>query len=176
MPNRINQLIYKELSQKYADAPAMILIGNQGISAKDALEMRQTIQAENCRIQNVRNRIADLVFREELGIKGLQDILEGPTLIIDGDEPATVAKLALKIVKKAPKLNVLGAIVESKVLPADQVKALSTMPTRLELIGMISSQATSPFRKVSAQATAPFANVSSQLKSIAEDKAEPTES
>lgn len=168
MPNRINTLMYKELTSRFKSSGALVMMTNTGLSADDACALRREFRNSSCGLCNVKNSIAALVLEKEMGVKNALNAFKGSTWVAVGDEPATVAKAVLAITKKIKTIEVCGAVVESSVLSADSVKMLSTMPTRLELIGMVSGQAVSPFRRVVAQAIAPHARLASQIKKVGE--------
>ncbi|MFH1377638.1 MAG: 50S ribosomal protein L10 [Planctomycetota bacterium] len=168
MPNRINALMYKELTARFKDSNVMIMLTNTGLSGEDACTVRRQFRDQNFTLSNVKNSVAALVLEKECGVKNADAAFNGPTWVVAGDEPATVAKAALAVVKKMTGIEVCGAVVEKVVLPASAIKTLSTMPTRRELIGMVSGQATAPFRRVIAQAIAPHARLASQIKTVSE--------
>ena len=168
MPNRINALMYKELTARFKNSAVMVMLTNAGLSGEDAGSVRRMFRESQFTISNVKNSVAALVLEKELGVKNADSAFKGPTWVVAGEEPAMVAKAALAVAKKITGIEIAGAVVEKSVLPASAVKMLSTMPTRRELIGMVSGQATSPFRRVVAQATAPHSRLASQIKKVSE--------
>ncbi|MDD4600511.1 MAG: 50S ribosomal protein L10, partial [Negativicutes bacterium] len=74
---------------------------------------------------------------EEAGFVGLEESLEGPTAIaISYTDPVAPAKIVSEFVKenKLQVLEVKAGLVEGKVIDAEGVKALASLPPREVLI------------------------------------------
>ena len=42
--------MYKEIAERYADSAIMVLLCNRGVKAPDAVEMRNAVREQNCRV------------------------------------------------------------------------------------------------------------------------------
>jgi large subunit ribosomal protein L10 len=69
-----------------------------------------------------------------LGIAGLDPYLEGPTAIaISRDDPVAPAKALQEFIRQMRKLEVKGALVEGRVMNAEQVKSLADLPGKAQM-------------------------------------------
>ncbi|RYF32407.1 MAG: 50S ribosomal protein L10 [Cytophagaceae bacterium] len=75
-----------------------------------------------------------------------------PTGVVMGlEDPVTPAKLTYEFLKECDHLKVKGGVVDNRAIGAQEAEALSKMPSREELQGMIVGQAMSPGRNVAGQ-------------------------
>ena len=69
-----------------------------------------------------------------LGIAGLDPYLEGPTAVaISRDDPVAPAKALQEFIRQMRKLEVKGALVEGRVMGADEVKVLAELPGKAQM-------------------------------------------
>ena len=71
-------------------------------------------------------------------------------MILGFRDPVVIAKLAVKFADELPKLEIKGAVLGERVLPAAEVKALATLPPRevllAQLLGLLQAPATQLLR------------------------------
>ena len=89
---------------------------------------------------------------------GLAPYLEGPSaMAVSKDDATAAARILCKFAKTADKLEVKAGVVEGKVYDEAGVKALSTIPSREELLS-----------KLLGSIQSPIANFARVIKQIAE--------
>lgn len=138
-----------------------------GMSVKDMTELRTKLRehgGEYCVVKNTLARKA----AADLGIKGLDDHLKGPTAIAFGyDDPAAVAKAILDYTKEnkakgVPELR--SGYMDGKVLNGADVQALADLPTlpqlQMQLLGLMLA----PHRNVLGVINAPGRQVAQLLE------------
>ena len=77
----------------------------------------------------------------------MSDSLKGPSAIAFGfEDPVSPAKALSKFIKDAKKGEIVAAVLEGKLLTAQEAKALANLPTKEELyakmLGCVNSPAT----------------------------------
>ena len=91
--------------------------------------------------------------------EGLAQYLEGPSaMAVSKDDATAAARILCKFAKDAEKLEVKAGVVEGKVYDEAGVKALSTIPSREELLS-----------KLLGSIQSPIANFARVIKQIAEN-------
>ena len=95
---------------------------------------------------------------------GLAPYLEGPSAMAVSKDDATAARILCKFAKDADKLEVKAGVVEGKVYDQAGVQALSTIPSREELLS-----------KLLGSIQSPIANFARVIKQIAEKDGEVVE-
>ena len=78
--------------------------------------------------------------------------MKGPTAValIKGDTANTVAKVLFNANKDGVTIQVKGALLDGKFMSADEVEALSKLPTKLELIASLMGTMKAPVQKLAA--------------------------
>ena len=126
--NAKKEAIVAELKEQLTTAKGVVLTGYKGLTVAQDTELRRTL------------REAGVTFAaEEAGIEGLNEHLEGTTAFAFADDAVAPAKVICDFIKKnkleeAGVLTVKVGMVEGKVIDANEVKALASLPSREELI------------------------------------------
>jgi large subunit ribosomal protein L10 len=116
----------------------------------------------------VRNRITVRAFAE-LGRPGeVKGLFDGPTAIMDGEDPVSMAKAAVAFAKRSDKLEVKGGLVEGQVLTAAEVRRLSAMPNRHEMRAQLLGLVIGVGGRLAAALTAPGGRIAGALEAMAE--------
>ena len=90
------------------------------------------------------------------GIEGLDNVLEGTTAIaVSNDDQTAPARILAKYAKQFPALELIAGVVEGNYNDQAGIQALSTIPSREELLGKLLGSIQSPI--------ANFARVISQI-------------
>ena len=97
------------------------------------------------------------------------DFLAGPTAIVTGDgDPAEVAKLLVEFLKKNDKASTKGANLEGSVLSAEDVDALSKLPSKDVMRATLLATFMAPASSLVRVFAAPLTGVLYVLKAKAE--------
>ena len=166
MPSRLKEMMLTETKSRFRDVDNMIFVGYRGLSSLAIAEFRNELRKDHVHLRVVRNRIAVRAF-EELGrsdkVKGLFD---GPTAVMDGEDPVAMAKVALAFAKRNEKLEVKGGVVEGQVLTAREIRQLSTMPGRRDLQAGLVGLMLSPGARLAAVLSAPAGVLAGAIKAL----------
>jgi len=136
------------LVSDYQNAKSFVFADARGLKVSTDTEMRADLRKNNVSYKVIKNTTATLIFKE-LGIKGLEDILKGPTAIAYSTEDAIVpAKILKQYADKFDKLKLKGGVIEGKVASADEVKVLARIPGKEVLYGQIAYGLLFPMTKL----------------------------
>ena len=134
MPNQKNQQIVQSLKDKIAQAKSIAIIDYSGTSANDQVKLRQAVADAGGELLVTKNTLIDIA----IGKGKLSDSLHGMSAIVFSNEDEVAAIKALfQFQKDEEKLEIKQGFMEDNVLSADQVKALSKLPGKNELISML---------------------------------------
>jgi large subunit ribosomal protein L10 len=173
-PNRINRLLVKSAAASYKALSGMVMLQNLNLNSEQTLELRQAVRAKNCRLHIVRSRVTKRAL-SELGLKDAGQLFQGPTCVLDADDPVSAAKAAMELLAKYNKaLKLTGGVLEGKVLPAKDVETLARSKSRLELLGDVVGLAKSPGARVAGALKGPGGRIAGAIKALVEklEKAE----
>ena len=118
MPNRINQAMVAEYSEKFGEAPDCVAVDYQSLSVEEISEFRRLANDKEIHVFVVKNSIARRVLSEQLeDSNGLGDVLVGQTaLLFGGEGMPDLARLVAGYQKKTGKLAVRGGLFEKQVV------------------------------------------------------------
>lgn len=140
-----------DISELFASSKMSVFASYQGLTVAEAQELRRNAREAGVKIKVVKNRLVRVAISK---IDSLKDIdssaLTGQMLYAfsDQDEVAPAQAIA-EFAKKHPALQLKGAISsEGNLLSEDEVKALSALPSKNELIAQVLATLTSPVNDV----------------------------
>ena len=100
-----------------------------------------TILVDFCKRKNTLLRIA----AEQAGIEGLEPSLEKNTAIaVSPEDPVAVAKIVCEFAKENKELKVKVGVLDGKVIGADEIKALASLPPKEVLIAKMLGSMNAP--------------------------------
>jgi large subunit ribosomal protein L10 len=135
----------EEIKEVITKAKVAIVSDYRGLSVAEITNLRRRLQKEDGDYTVVKNTLAKLAIKGTQ-FEGLEEFLKGPSAIAFGfgDEVAP-AKVILQYLKEAKKTNeVKGGVLDGKVISASDVKAISSLPGKQELLAKIMGSLNSP--------------------------------
>ena len=134
MPNQKNQTQVAVLQDKIKEAKSLAIIDYSGTSANDQVKLRQAIADAGGEVLVTKNTLIDIA----IGRGKLSDSLEGMNAVVFSNEDAVSAIKALfTFHKDEDRLVIKQGFMDDTVLSATEVKALSQLPSKPELISML---------------------------------------
>ena len=135
----------EEIKESISKAKVAIVSDYRGLSVAEITNLRRRLQKEDGDYTVVKNTLAKLAIKDT-PFEGLDEFLNGPSAIVlgFGDEVAP-AKVILQYLKEAKKTNeVKGGVLDGKVLSANDIKTISNLPSKQELLAKIMGSLNSP--------------------------------
>ncbi len=137
MVKAIRTLIVDELANKLGDLDLCLVVNFKGISSLEAIELRSDLRVNQLRMRVVKNNLAAIALKSK-GKQEIAKLFDGPSAIWHGDtDPVTLAKKAVEWRAKNPKVVLRGGYLNGRLLTAAEVIALSRLPDRKTLLGMV---------------------------------------
>ncbi len=162
--------IMKEIISRLEAADFAFVLNYGGLTVSNLSELRATLKPLNSRAMVVKNTMLDKAVKT-LGWKDISSILTGPTAMVTGaGEVTEVAKALVGFVKKYDKASIKGASVETAALSAADVAALSKLPSKDAMRGMLLGTFLAPATQFVRVLNAPLTNVLYVLKAYEEKK------
>ncbi|WP_096231726.1 50S ribosomal protein L10 [Thermoanaerobacterium sp. RBIITD] len=128
------QKVVNEFKDKLSKAQSVIFTSYSGLTVEDDTALRRKFKEANSEYKVYKNT---LMWRaaKELGYDDLKQYLEGPTSVSFGyEDPVTPAKILVEFLKNKEGLELKAGIVDGKLIGPDEIKALSELPSKEELI------------------------------------------
>lgn len=131
--------IVDELHDKFADAAIVILTDYKGLDVAAMNQLRRKLREAQVEYQVVKNTLM-VRASEQTGVALIKDSFKGPSAIALGyNDPVAPAKVLTDFAKENGKLEIKIGVMKDKVLNLDSIKALSSLPSREQLLGMVLS-------------------------------------
>ncbi len=140
------QAVVAELKEKLSNTKGAVLTNYRGLTVAQDTKLRRTFREAGVEYHVIKNTMTRIAANE-LGIQGLDTYLEGPTAIaLSYTDPVAPAKVISNFVKenKLQALEVKAGLVEGKVIDANGVKALASLPPKEVLIAKMLGSMQSP--------------------------------
>lgn len=129
----------EELTTRLEGAMGVYLADFTGIDVGTVTELRDSFRAKGVAMKVAKNTMVKRAF-DQLGIKGLDGALVGPTALImsDNEDPIAPAKVIVDFHKKNEnKFPVKSIYFDGQPYAGEQVKVLASMPGKRELQAMV---------------------------------------
>ena len=127
----------KELAEKLKEAKLILLTDYRGITVSDVTKLRSELRNVNGEYKVIKNNIIKRALNEN-GENGLDNLLEGPTALIIGNEDyLEPSKLIYNYSKNHEFYKIKGGIIDGKVMTAEEIITLAKLPSRQELLAKL---------------------------------------
>ncbi len=134
----------EELAAALAEAKAIYLADYTGIDVARVTDLRNKLREADVGYQVVKNRLAKRAL-EVAGLDGLDAYLNGPTAIaISKDDLIAPAKILQEVADEEGQFEIKSGFADGKMLSSEDIKALSKLPSREELIVKVLGSVQSP--------------------------------
>jgi len=170
MSKPLKNMLTSYLRDRYAGVDSACVVDLTGLDVKSTEKLRNELRQKGGRLEVVRNRLARHAFADS-PLKALGESLTGPSaLVIAEDSIIDVAKALVAFAKESKKL-----VLKEAILDGDpgliSVAALSTMKSRVEIIGDIAALIWGPGRRVAGAIASPQGKIAGCIKAIADKEA-----
>jgi len=137
----------KEISEKMKNAKIVLLADYKGITVEDDRVMRKAFRESGYYCSVVKNSIIKLAAKDA-GIDGLDDVLQGPTVIVTGDEYTVAPKIMYDFAKTHEFYKIKGGVMDGKIAEVDAITRLAKLPPREVLLTNLASALIGNIRNV----------------------------
>lgn len=139
--------IVSEVAGVAKNALSLVAAEYSGLTVAQLTELRKTGREKGVSIRVVRNTLARRAL-DGTQFACMQEELVGPLLLaFSQEDPGAAARLIRDFVKQNEKLKVKALAIENKLLPAESLSSLASLPTRNEAIGQLMSVMQAPITK-----------------------------
>ncbi|MDY4788360.1 MAG: 50S ribosomal protein L10 [Bacilli bacterium] len=118
----------------------------RGLTVNQLETLRKELRKEDAELKVFKNTLVSKAS-EQLGYNELEEVLSGPNaFVISHKDAVSGPKVLSKFAKTNDKLVIKGGVVEGKVVNANELKVIATLPNKEGLLSMLLSCLTSPVR------------------------------
>lgn len=145
------QKVVSEISTLLSESKMTVIAAYQGTPVKAMQGLRKQAADNGTRVQVVKNRLVIKALQQNKSMKDIDtSVLNGMLMYaFNAEDEVAPAQVLAKFAKTQPTVQFVGAITdEGKLLSAEEVKALSALPSKEQLIAGIINTLNSPVRGV----------------------------
>ena len=148
MPNakvlESKKAVVDALTSKVKEASSVVFVDYKGITVAQDTELRRKMREAGVHYNVVKNTLLRIAA-EQAGIEGLEPSLEKNTAIaVSPEDPVAVAKIVCEFAKENKELKVKVGVLDGKVIGADEIKALASLPPKEVLIAKMLGSMNAP--------------------------------
>lgn len=174
MSKALKRYLANDVKTRLGDSRGVVVVQLDRLTVENANDLRGKLRAEGAKMTVLRNRVAAKAF-EDLGLEGLDGVLDGMSAIAHGenDESVLAVSRVLSDWSKAHKENgikILGGYMDGKVLGPAEVATLATLPSKDELLSMIASAVVAPMQNIGGQINEMLSGVARAVDAVREQK------
>ena len=127
--------VVDEIADVAKNNASFILFDYRGLTAEETSELRKILRDNDSKYKVWKNTLTKRAM-DSLNYD-LEGCLEGPSAIAFSNDAVAPIKALSNFAKEHPALEIKGGIVDGKVTSLDEIKALSTIPSREGLLTML---------------------------------------
>ena len=174
MSKLVKDLIIRDLRNRLEGVEDALLVDVIGLENNKNVALRQRLRKKNIRLLVVKNSLARRATEGTRLAPAFETATGTMALVWGGEDIISLAKEVIKIAeeKDFEKFTAKGGVMDSQPLAAEQVKAVSKWPSRMEQLSILSGQILSPGAKLSSQLLGAGAKLASQIKKKGEEASE----
>ena len=129
----------KELAEKIQAAKMVFFVDYKGITVDEDKEIRKAYRECGNECMVVKNSLIKLACKEA-NIEGLDEVLEGPTAVVIGNEEYTTGpKVAYDFAKTHEFYKIKAGIMDGKVISAEEIIKLAKLPSKEMLLTQLAT-------------------------------------
>jgi large subunit ribosomal protein L10 len=162
--------VVDEVRERLGSSAAAILTEYRGLAVKDMEELRRSLTKVGGEYKVYKNTLVRRAANE-VGLGGIESMLEGPTAIafVDGDV-AQVAKVLRDFSRTNPNLVVKGGLLGQNLLDANRTNALADLPSREVLLAQIAGLLAAPLQRFAGLLQAVPSKMAYALSALLEER------
>lgn len=160
------------ITERLKTAQSIVLADYTGLTVHEMTDFRVKCRENQVECRVVKNRLAQIAC-DNAGVEVLKDHLKGPSALMFGPESQIdPAKIVVAFAKEHKAMEIKGGIVDGQYLDADQVKALSKVPSRDELLAKMMACINSPATGLAMALNGVASGLVRCIDAVAQQKAE----
>ena len=127
----------EEWSKEIDGVPYAILVDYRGLSVAEETDLRHKVRETASSYKVVKNNLARLAV-PGTQLENLSEHFRGPCAVAwNKEDPIAMAKTLVEFAKDSPALEIKAGILDGQLLDAEQIKQLSKMPSKEELLAKL---------------------------------------
>ena len=135
--------IVEKLTESFKSSNAIVVADYKGLSCSSIEQLRSLANEKEVNVRVAKNTLSNIALKNA-GIEGIE--LKDTNILVWGEDQLDVTKVASKFAETNDLFAVKIASIDGEIADAAKVEALSKLPGKEELLGMLASVWMAPVR------------------------------
>ncbi len=164
------EVFYKNLKEKIDSSHVLIMTEYKGLKVGELTELRRELRNVAVEYRVVKNTLLSLAL-DDMYREQMREYLAGPTAVaLSGDDPVATIKVLKKFSEKFQNLKIKAGIYDGKILSAQELKDIASLPSIEVLYTMLISRLQSPLVQLINVFQSPVRSLIGALNEISKKK------
>lgn len=160
----------QKIKENIDKAQVAILTEYKGLSVEEITKLRRSIQKDGGDYMVTKNTLTKIAIKDT-PYEVLSEALKGPSAIAFGfEDPVAPAKALAKFIKEAKKGEIVAAVLDGKLLSAQEAKALANLPSKQEIYAKMLGCINSPASGIANSVNAVMASLTRAVAAVRDQK------
>ena len=152
-------------------AQVAIITEYSGLSVEEITKLRREVQKGGGDYMVTKNTLAKIAIKGT-SYEAMAEKLTGPIALAFGfEDPVSPAKAVSKFIKDTKKGEIVGAVLDGKLLSAEETKALANLPSKSELYAKMLGSINSPASGIVGSINAVMSQLTRAMAAVRDQKA-----
>lgn len=147
MPKTEKVRVVDELKQRIQESQVAVMTKFIGINVAQATELRSKLRSQQVSLKVFKNTLAKRAL-EELGFSAAAAFMQGPTAWAFSKDAMSVTRMLKDFGKDIPMVEMVGGLLEGRVVSKSDLETLATLPSREALLAQVVGTIAAPLRNV----------------------------
>ncbi len=161
------QAFVAALKENLQDKSIAIITRQSGLTVSEVSELRAKIREVGAYHKVTKNTLARLAVNDT-PFEGLAEHFVGPTSLSTAVEPVSLAKTLVEFAKGNEKIEIIGGVLDGKVMNKQSIEALAKLPSMDQLRGMLVGVISAPATKMARLLKEPATQLGRVVKAYSE--------
>ena len=160
------------MTEGIGQATNAFILSFKGITVPQVTDLRQQVRDTDSTYLVVKNTLALIAIKDSPLVE-LRDQFKGETAVVyNSGDPVALAKALTKFAKDVPAVQFKGVMLDGRIVPASQIDAIASLPSREELISKLLYLMQHPIRGLATVLQGNIRNLAVLIDQIAKKRSE----
>ena len=159
------------IKEKIDKAQVVIISEYKGLSVEEITKLRRALQKDGGDLMVTKNTLAKIAIKDT-PYEVMAETLKGPIALAFGfEDQVAPAKALSQFIKDTKKGEILGAVLDGKLMSASEAKALATLPSKEEIYAKMLGCINSPASGITNSVNAVMSSLVRAIAAVRDQKA-----
>lgn len=152
-------------------AKSIVFTDYRGMTVEEMTALRTKLRETNTVYSVIKNNLFKIAIKDTTYVKDTEQVLEGTVAVaINHTDGIAPLKTLTEFAKQSKKMVLKAVVLDGRYFPEDQIEALSKLPSKQQILGMLVNVLQSPVRRLTTALRSPAQKLVGVMNAVAEKK------